>query len=69
MTRSEFIDEVLQGVFPNAVRFIADGQDLPRVANKAAAYAFTNKIENEYTDVLRYQLQCLDNNGFFDLEK
>lgn len=70
MTKSHFIDAILQGILPNAQLLIArDGQDLPRVANKAAMYAFIHKIDDECTEVLRYQLQYLDNNGCFDFEK
>lgn len=65
MTKTEFTQIIFE-ISPYA-RYMAY-EALPKLAEYSAIHAFVNEIDNEYTDVLREQLNYLYNNGTFELE-
>lgn len=65
MTREQFIG-MLEGLYPETTRRIADGQELPKVAKDAAVCCFIEQLDGLEVTILRYQLIQLDMRGFFN---
>lgn len=68
MTEQDF-KLLLARLCPEAATMLSHRIGLARVVDSVAIHCFTNQIENEDTDVLRYQLRHAGQHGYFDLER
>jgi hypothetical protein len=65
MKESEYIDHLI-ALHPHVKLMLENHVFLPRISNIVAEHCFIDKIENEHTEVLRYQLKQLNEKGCFD---
>lgn len=68
MITEEDFKLLLIRLLPEAAKMLSHRIGLARVVDSVAIHCFTNQIENEDVDVLRYQLRHAGKYGYFDLQ-